>query len=225
RIALPLFAARAAEPDALQRGLKMAIGLAMMINLPAMVALAFLSPEVIVVLFGAKWLPAAPILSILAIGGILFPLHAINLQMVLAQGRTRIYLRNEIAKKMIGVTCMLVGSLFGIVGLAWSQVAYSLLAAIVNTRPSHVSLGYGLSKQLRDLSGIFLATLAMAAGIVLLKTLLDLDPLPTLGICSLAGGLLYLLTGFLVRSASFADALSLLPLHRLRASPAGGDGS
>lgn len=218
RIALPLFASRAAEPDALQRGLKMAIGLAMMLNLPAMVGLAILAPEVVVVLFGAKWLPAAPILSILALSGILLPLHNINLQMVLAQGHTRVFLRNEIAKKTIGVTCMLVGSMFGIVGLAYSQVAYSLLAAIVNTRPSHVSLGYGLVSQMRDLSGIFLAALVMAAGLFFLKAALDLEPLPTLLVCTAAGGLLYLATGLLVRSASFMDALSLLPLPGSRAS-------
>lgn len=216
RIALPLFSSRAADPDALRRGLKMSIGLAMMLNLPTMAALAILAPEVVVVLFGAKWLPAAPILSILAIGGIFLPLHAINLHMVLAQGNTRVFLRNEIAKKVIGVTCMLVGSLFGIVGLAYSQIVYNLMAAVLNTRPSQVSLGYGLAGQLRDLSGIFLATAVMAAGLALLKMVLDMGPLPTLAICTLAGGFLYLSTGFLVRSASFMDALSLLPLPRFR---------
>jgi hypothetical protein len=111
---------------------------------------------------------------------------------------------------------MLVGSFFGIVGLAYSQVAFSLLAAVVNTRPSQVSLGYGLARQLRDLSGLFLATAVMAAGVVLLKLLLDLGPLPTLVICTGVGGLLYFATGFLVRSASFTDALSLLPVPRFR---------
>jgi len=225
RIALPLFAARAEDLDALRRGLRMAIGLAMMLNLPLMTGLALLAPEVLVVLFGAKWLPAAPILTILAIGGILFPLHAINLQLVLAQGHTRIFLRNEIAKKTIGVTCMLVGSVFGIVGLAYSQIVYSLLAAIVNTRPSQVSLGYGLIRQLRDLTGIFLATAVMAAGVLALKILLDMEPLPTLVICTAAGGLLYLLTGFLIRSASFMDALSLLPVPGFRRPAAEREGT
>lgn len=223
RIALPLFAARTEEPEALKRGLRMAIGLAMMLNLPAMTALAILSPEVVVVLFGAKWLPAAPILSILAVSGIFLPLHAINLQMLLAQGNMPVFLRNEIAKKTIGVACMLVGSLFGIVGLAYSQIAYSLLAMIVNTRPSHRSLGYGLARQLRDLAGIFGATLIMAGGLVLLKSALDLDPLPTLVLCTVLGGLLYLLAGFALRAGSFMDALSLLPLRRFRG--ARGEGS
>ena len=220
RIALPLFAPRADDRDALKRGLKMAIGLAMMLNLPLMAGLALLAPEVVVVLFGAKWLPAAPILTILAIGGIFFPFHAINLQLVLAQGRTRTFLRNEIAKKAIGVTCMLVGSLFGIVGLAYSQIVYNVLAAVVNARPSQASLGYGLVGQLRDLSGIILATMVMTAGVLLLKSVLSMDPLPTLILCTAAGGLLYLLTGFLLRSAAFLDALSLLPLSRFRRAPA-----
>lgn len=225
RIALPLFSARAAEPDALRRGLRMAIGLSMMLNLPAMVGLALLAPEVILVLFGEKWLPAAPILSILAISGIFFPLHAINLQMVLAQGNTRTFLRNEIAKKTIGIACMVVGSLFGIVGLAWSQVVYSLLAAIVNTRPSQASLGYGLAPQLRDLSGIFAATLAMAAAIAGLKTVLVLDPLATLLLCTAAGGLVYLAAGLLLRSGTFMDALSLLPVPGRRAAAPGSEGT
>jgi O-antigen/teichoic acid export membrane protein len=219
RIALPLFSSRAAEPEALRRGLKMSIGLAMALNLPAMVALTILAPEIVVVLFGGKWLPAAPILSILAISGIFLPLHSINLHMVLAQGNTRVFLRNEVAKKAIGVACMLVGSLFGIVGLAYSQVAYSLLAAVVNTGPSKASLDYGLARQVRDLSGIVLAAAVMAAGLVLLKTVLDLPPLPTLVLCTAAGGFLYLATGFLTRSASFMDALSLLPLPRFRRAP------
>ncbi|MEA3009026.1 MAG: hypothetical protein QOJ91_718 [Sphingomonadales bacterium] len=225
RIALPLFASRAEDPDALRRGLKMAIGLAMMLNLPVMIGLAILAPEAVVVLFGPKWLPAAPILTILALSGVFFPFHAINLQLVLAQGHTRIFLRNEIAKKVIGVACMLVGSFFGIVGLAVSQVVHSLLAAVVNTRPSHVSLGYGLARQLRDLSGVFFATAVMAAGVILLKTFLRMEPLPTLVVSTAFGGLLYLLTGFLVRSASFMDALSLLPLSRFRRPAADGGGT
>jgi teichuronic acid exporter len=225
RVALPLFSARTDEPDALKRGLRMAIGLAMILNLPIMVALAILSPEIVVVLFGAKWLPTAPILSILAIGGIFLPVHAINLQIVLAQGNMRVFLRNEIAKKTIGVVCMLIGSFFGIVGLAYSQIAYNVLAAVVNTRPSQVSLGYGLVAQLRDLTGIVLATAVMAAGVVLLKMVLGMGPLPTLVICTAVGGLLYLATGLLVRSVSFMDALSLLPKHRFRGAAAEREGT
>lgn len=225
RIALPLFASRANDPEALRRGLRMALGLAMLLNLPLMAGLALLAPEVVVVLFGEKWLPAAPILTILAVSGIFFPFHAINLQLVLAQGRTRVFLRNEISKKTIGVTCMLVGSVFGIVGLAYSQIVYSVLSAVVNTRTSQISLGYGLISQLRDLSGTFLATAVMAAGVLLLKMVLDAGPLATLVICTSAGALLYLLTGLLVRSASFRDARALLPWPRLHAAPAEQEGT
>lgn len=223
RIALPLFSSRAAEPDALQRGLRLAIGLAMLLNLPMMAGLAILSPDVIVVLFGEKWLPAAPILTILALAGILQPVHAINLQMVLAQGQTRIFIRNEITKKVIGVVCAIAGSLFGIIGLAWSQVVYNVLGFLVNTQPARRSLGYGPLRQLRDLWGPAAATLAMSAAVLLLRRTLPLGPHAALAILAPTGAAVYFVTGWLVRARIFREAIEMVvesgPAQRLLRRP------
>jgi O-antigen/teichoic acid export membrane protein len=219
RIALPLFASRAADPEALQRGLRLAIGLAMLLNLPMMAGLAILSPDVILVLFGEKWLPAAPILTILALAGMVQPVHAINLQMVLAQGQTRTFIRNEIAKKTIGVACVIAGSLFGIIGLAWSQVVYHVLGFLVNTQPARRSLGYGPLRQLADLWGQCAATLAMSIGVFVLRRALPLGPHLSLALLVPVGGAIYFATGWLVRGRIFHEAVQMIaesgPAQRL----------
>jgi teichuronic acid exporter len=182
----------------------------MLINLPAMVGLTVLSDLVVTVLFGPRWLPAAPILSILALGGILFPLHVINLQLVLARGQTAAFIRIEITKKSVGIGCVIVGSLFGIIGLAWSQVVYSALGLIINAGPARRDLGYGPLQQLSDVAGIALVALAMAGAVYFVRTMISAGPLTTLAMCTLSGAAFYAALGWLSASPVFRDPVILL---------------
>jgi O-antigen/teichoic acid export membrane protein len=175
-----------------------------------MVGLALLSDLVVQVLFGPRWLPAAPILSILALGGILFPLQVINLQLVLARGQTATFVRNEIIKKTIGIACVLVGSLFGIIGLAWGQVAYSVLGFFVNASPAQRDLGYGPLRQLLDLAVIATVALLMAGPVWLVRVALHASPLVTLAACVLCGATCYAGLGWSSRSGAFRDPVVLL---------------
>jgi O-antigen/teichoic acid export membrane protein len=215
RIALPLFASRASEVEALRRGLRLAIGVAMLLNLPIMAGLAILAPDVIVVLFGGKWLPAAPILTILALAGILYPVHAINLQMMLARGQPRTFVRNEIAKKVIGVICVVIGSLFGILGLAWSQVVYHVLAFVVNAQPARKTMDYGPLRQLWDLGWAIFATAVMSATIILLRLAVPLSPLAALALLVPVGAAVYFAVGLAVRAHPLVEALHMLGENRV----------
>jgi O-antigen/teichoic acid export membrane protein len=170
------------------------------------------------VLFGDQWTPAAPILSVLAIAGTLFPIHVINLQVVLAQGRSQTFFRVEIWKKLVGIACVIVGSFFGIMGMAYSQIVVSLVALMLNTAPVSRSIGYGLFEQLRDLWDIPLCAAAMAAGVLLLRGYLSLSPLAELLVLSGAGALIYSTVGLIFRLPNFRSGLALLPLLLRRSS-------
>lgn len=210
RVALPLLAANQDDPEALRRSLRLAIRSVMLVNLPAMAGLAVLSDLVVTALFGPRWLPAAPILSILALGGILFPLHVINLQLVLARGQTATFIQIELTKKSVGIACVLVGSVFGIVGLAWSQVVYSALGLFINAAPARKDLGYGVMRQLSDVSGIAAVTLLMAVAVYFVRKELSTPPLLTLALCSLFGAAFYACLGWLSASPVFRDPIVLL---------------
>jgi teichuronic acid exporter len=210
RVAFPLLAANQGDPDALRRSLRVAIRSVMLVNLPAMAGLAVLSDLVVTVLFGPRWLPAAPILSILALGGTLLPMHVINLQLVLARGQTATFIRIELAKKSVGIICVIVGSVFGIVGLAWSQVVYSALGLLINAGPAHRDLGYGPLRQLADVAGIAAVTLLMAATVYFLRMALSTGPFVTLAVCTLLGAALYAGLGWLSANSSFRDPIILL---------------
>lgn len=187
----------------------MAISVAMLINVPIMIGLMLLPDLVMVVLFGDKWLPAAPILAVLALSGLLYPLHSINLQVLLAQGGSRTFFHIEVAKKLIGIVCVGVGSVFGIYGLAWGQVVASFIALALNAGPARRSLGYGPFRQLWDLRGIFFCSLVMGAVVWTGMVMLTLSPLPKLCVLVLGGAVTYFVVGFSLKLGSFREALDI----------------
>jgi len=209
RVALPLLAARRDDPESLARGLLAANRMAMVITLPALVGLALTADVTVRVLFGQQWDQAAPVLSILAWAGTLYPLHANNLQALLASGRSKTYFQIEIAKKVAGVTLVIIGSFFGLMGLAWSQLLFSAIALLINVAPSARFLGCGLVRQFRDLSGIIAATAIMAISVLMLRTNIDLPPFFGLASEISVGIATYALASLLLRVPAFKELLSV----------------
>jgi O-antigen/teichoic acid export membrane protein len=213
RLALPLFSERAKDPGALRRGLKTALGFAMLVNLPMMTGVALLPDLIIHVLFGEKWLGAAPILAILAWSGLIVPMHVLNLQVILAEGRSSTYFRVEVAKKLLGIAALVIGSFYGIFGLAYSYLAVAILALFINVEPVRRSLGYGVLAQLADLKGVIAATALMAAAVLLLRSMVDLGSAPSLLLLTAVGAGTYCAAGFALRVRAFAEGWDVARLY------------
>jgi O-antigen/teichoic acid export membrane protein len=219
RTALPLFAARASDPEALKRGFKMSLSLAMLLSLPMMAGLALLPDLVILILFGEKWMPSAPLLGIIALAGMLMPLHVLNIQLLLAQGNSRAFFKLDIYKKIAGILCLGVGSYYGIYGIAYASLLFSPIAFIINAAPAERSIGYGALKQLWGLRGTFFATFLMSCAVLAAKGRMGIPPILELAALSALGLAVYLGAGFLLKLPSFLEAHSMAALL-LKRSPA-----
>lgn len=199
RVSLPFFAARQDDLPALADGLNRANAVAMLINAPALFGLAAVSPVLIETLFGAKWLDAAPALSVLALSGVAFPLQALNGQAILATGRSDRALKLEMGKKTVGILFLLAGSLFGLMGLAASQLLFSFIALALTLHAAHEVVGLSPRAQLKATAGALVAGAAAGAAAFAVVHLLD-RPAPVevlLGIA--AGGLAYIVAIKLMR--------------------------
>jgi O-antigen/teichoic acid export membrane protein len=217
KVALPLLSSRLDDPLALKNGMQSAIRVAMLINVPALAGLAVTSDLALEVIFGRQWLSAAPMLTVLALGGTLYPIHVINLQLLLAQGESRAYFFIEVAKKTLGIACLVAGSLFGMMGLAYSQLALAVLALWVNTYSTRRTIDYGLLKQFTDTSDVWFATLAMITGVLILKACMSFSPAVQLLVLVMAGALIYTAMGLILRTQSFRQGavtfMSILPVR------------
>lgn len=210
RVALPIFASNGHNPDIVRTVLRRAVSIVMLVNAPVMVALIVVPDLCIAVLFGEQWTSAAPILSVLAICGLLWPISQINLHFLMASGDSRKMFVIEVEKKLLAFFTLFIGSFFGLLGLAWSQVAAALIAVIMNAAPTQKSLDYGLWPQLRDLRGIGLAAACMGSAVALLSQLIETSPLAELAILGPVALAVYLACGFGLKIEGFNEGFQIV---------------
>jgi len=162
RVAFPIFSAAAHDKKKLRRGVRLAVRGLMLVNLPMMFGLMATAETVIHALFGEKWLPAVPALQVLCIAGMFWPLHVINLNVLKAQGHSNLFFRLEVIKKIVGTVFLLCGSLYGVLGIAWSQAVFGVVGFLINAHYTKKYLDYGAGKQTKDFLAIFMLSMLMA---------------------------------------------------------------
>lgn len=127
---------------------------------PLMMGLAFCAKTVVELVLTQKWLPCVPFLQIFCITYMFYPVHTANLNAIKAMGRSDIFLKLEIIKKIVGMSLLLSTMWFGVMAMAYSLLVSCVLSQIINSWPNKQLLGYGYLEQLRDLiPGVILAVI------------------------------------------------------------------
>ena len=130
---------------------------------PLMCGLAAVSYPLINILLGEKWNFTATLLIPISFAMMWYPIHAINLNLLKVKGRSDLFLRLEIIKKILGV-CMLAATFsFGLIVMCCGIVINSFIALFINTYYTGKLINVGFVKQMKDLSGVLLLSLSMAA--------------------------------------------------------------
>lgn len=214
QVAFPIFSTAAGDTRQLRRGVQLAMRGIMLLNVPMMLGLAAVADPLVLTLFGPHWLPAAPIMQVLCLGGIFWPLHVINLNVLLAQGHSHLFFRLEVAKKVLGLLFLVTGAYFGVMGMAWSQVAFGPVAFIINAYYSERFLGYGVLAQTRDLLSILAAASTMAALTYWAGLHVNLVPFAKLLTLVAVGGVSYALLVWGGRLAALQDVIEVIKSRR-----------
>jgi teichuronic acid exporter len=162
RVAFPLFSAAASDYQRLRRGMVIALRGIMFLNVPMMLGLMVTADTLIPVLFGGQWTPSVPILQVLCLAGVLWPLHVINLSVLKSLGHSHLFFRLEIIKKILGVSFILGGLQYGIMGLAWSQVVSGMTSFWINAFYTRKFLNYGVWNQVLDFLPVTVISIIMA---------------------------------------------------------------
>lgn len=169
RVGLPVFSTVADQPAKLVGALRLSLRVAIFVFVPCMLGIAVVAKSLIVVLYGARWEPAAPLLSVLAIGATFWPLHVLNLAAIGAQGRSDLIFKLEVIKRVASIGLIVACSAYGAMAIAWAVLASSVFGVVVNTWYSHKLLGYGVFAQFRDQFATLLLS-AVAAGVAWLAS-------------------------------------------------------
>ncbi len=118
---------------------------------PTMVLLGVIAEPLFRFLFTAKWLPAVPYFQILCIVGILYPINAYNLNVLKVKGRSDLFLKLEIIKKIFITLIIIVTIPYGIYALLWGQVIIALAGLFINAHYTGKFIAYTAIDQIKDL--------------------------------------------------------------------------
>ena len=213
KVTYPLFSQIKNNNQRLKEAFARMMKMILFIIAPLMILLGVLAEPLFRFLFTAKWLPAVPYFQILVIVGILYPLHSYNMNILKVKGRSDLFLKLEIIKKILIVAVIAMVIPYGIYGLLYGSVVISLISYFINTYYAGNLIHYKVPEQIKDVIPIIL--LSLLAGIItfiwdyFLKNYLHYD-----FIRLLTGGLIflavYLVPAYYLKFESLYEIIHLL---------------
>jgi O-antigen/teichoic acid export membrane protein len=162
RVSYPVLSSIQNDSIRLKEAYRHVIKMTMLITFACMLGLFAVAKPLILILIGEKWLIAVGFLQIICFDRMLYPLHAINLNVLLVKGRSDLFLKLEIIKKIIAIIPIPIGIFYGIDYMLWSGVFVSFVAFFLNSHYSGPLIEYSTSAQLKDLLPSFSVSLITA---------------------------------------------------------------
>lgn len=179
RVSFPTLSKMQDDTERLKYGYRKIIKMSMLVSCLGSMALAAMAKPLIVILIGEKWLPAAEYLQIICLGALLYPVHAINLNVLTVMGRSDLFLKLEIIKKIIGTVPIVIGIFLGIKVMLWTGVVSSFLCFAINAHYSEKLINYSFLNQFKDILPFIIVSIFIA-GLVYCISLLSLTYLWTI---------------------------------------------
>lgn len=155
KVTYPLFA-NLDNDRQLKSAYKQTMKLVLFAVIPIMLVLIIVAEEFFLFLFGEKWLPAVPYFQILSVASIIRPISNYNLNILKVKGRSDLFLKVEIIKKVLGVIAIAIALPFGVMGLVISLTAVSYLFTLINMLYSGRLIEYKVLEQLGDIFRLFI---------------------------------------------------------------------
>ena len=174
-----------------------------------MMLIAGLAHPIVITMITAKWEACVILLQILCFALMWYPVHAINLNLLQVKGRTDLFLRLEIIKKVIGVTILCISLPMGILVFCYAQIVSSLVSLIINTYYTGKIINVGFIKQMQDLSPTLLLSIAIfIINIVIVQLVSNMILQLVIGITLSA--VIFLFIVYLFRFSELEDILYLI---------------
>ncbi len=210
RVTFPVFSSIQDDTARFKRGVQKALTTLSFLNFPIMIGLLVTAKPLVLVLLTEKWLPCVPYLQLLCFVGLLYPLHLINLNVLIAKGRSDLFLRLEVLKKILVVIAIAVTYRWGIQAMIYGQIGVSILSYYLNSYYTGRLIGYPLKKQVFDLSPYLGMAVMMGIGVYSLQLLPFPNNWSLLIFQGLAGVIIYAALSRIFKMPAFLEILAIV---------------
>jgi O-antigen/teichoic acid export membrane protein len=206
-VMLPVLSSHQDSVSRVKAIVRKSISTSSIIIFPMMIGLAVVSEAMVELVLTEKWLPAVPFLQVFCMIYMLWPIHTANLQAINAIGRSDIFLKLEMLKKVIGISILVITIPHGVYVIALGELISGSVSAVLNAFPNIKLLNYSIGEQLKDTVPSLLLALLMGA-ILYFFRYLGLSAGITLLLQVSAGVAIYIGLAFLFKIQSLNYVLS-----------------
>lgn len=176
RVSYPVLATLQQDVTRLKSSFRLVIRSATLVTSVLLLGMAATAEPLVITLVGEQWRPSIAYLQLLSIAGVLYPLHAVNLNMLKVLGRSDLFLRLSVIKTVVVVPAMVVGIFWGIPAMIVAVFFVSLAGYVLTASWTGRLIGYGAVEQIGDILPSIALAASMAAAVYLLGRVLPLAP-------------------------------------------------
>jgi len=210
-VTFPAFSSIQEDNTRLKKGYKMSIQQLLFWTCFPMVLAGVLAVPLFRFILTDKWLPAVPFFRLICVSGIIMPLNTFNLNIVNVKGRSDLYLKLNIIKKIL-ITIGIIATLpFGIWPLVTFQAFFSIVQYFINSYYSGKFIDYSINEQLKDVVPILCLSIVIGLVVFLLDwMIMGFPDVLRLLIGFGFGGTLYLLLAKKLNFEAYMDSRNIL---------------
>ena len=151
-VLFPALSSKQDERERVKAITRRSITVSAYIMMPLLFGMAVVARPMVLLLLTEKWLPCVPFLQILCFNAALMPIQTANGQAILAVGRSDLSLKLNVAKKLFGLSMVIISSQISVLAMAFAGVFTGVFSSIVNAYPNKKLLNYGFLEQIKDIA-------------------------------------------------------------------------
>ena len=207
RVTFPVLARLQHDHELMKAALRKMIRVVAAGFFPVMTGLSAAAWALVTALLTPKWHGCVRYLQVLCFAGLLYPLHSFHLNVLMAGGRSDLFLRLEVIKKLLVVVMLVVTTPLGVYAMTWGILGISLLCYYINTHYTRKILGYTFREQAADTVPYLLISVSSGAAAWSASLASVAGPWARLAVQALAGAGVYALGVAIFRRSLYADVL------------------
>lgn len=210
RVTYPVLCSIQDDDERLRSIYRRFLNMSAFVIFPLMLGLSAVAHPLILILLKQQWEFTAVLLQILCFSMMWYPIHAINLNLLQVKGRSDLFLKLEIYKKIIGVSILVATIPFGLVAMCYGQILSSLLSLVINTYYTGKLINVGFWLQMKDLLPVLTFSLTMWGIVLTIVNFIPGSEIIQLSAGIIVGAVYYLSISKLTKSDNLREIISMI---------------
>jgi teichuronic acid exporter len=210
RVMFPAMSAIQDDIARLKQAYRKTISFSVFVNFPLMLGLMVAARPIILLLLTEKWAMSIPYFQVMCLIGMLYPLDLLNLNILKVKGRSDLFFKVEIIKKMLIAAAIFITYRYGIMAMLYGNLATALIGYGLNSYYSNRLIGYPAKEQIRDVLPYLILSILMSLLMVFTAGLVDFNLWAQLASQAAVGAVFYLGANYLLKTSTSLEMIDIV---------------